>query len=311
MPFLASIIAAILPMLFYLIIVWRLDKYEREPFVFVITHFFWGAFGAILLGIVGTMALGFITHTNGIANDLSDKINTIIFAPFTEEIAKGVFLLWSSRSKKFDNITDGFVYGSAIGLGFGMTENLMYFSTYTDNAFSWLYLVIIRSLFSAVMHAISTGTFGAFIGMALLSRNMIKNSFPYIGLCIAFLIHFTWNFTVSFNNTYLLGFLFMIILIASYLLLFRRSLNNEKEIIQNELKEESNNGLLPQDHIPIIISRLHLRKGWINEEIRRLYSRTAIKLAFAKHKLKFNNIDRNKIELEIEYYRDVIRSLQK
>ena len=50
-----------------------------------------------------------------------------MIAPLIEEPAKALCLLALYRSREFDNATDGFVYGAAAGLGFGMTENFFYF----------------------------------------------------------------------------------------------------------------------------------------------------------------------------------------
>lgn len=307
MPIAASLSAAVLPMTLYLFLVWRMDKYEPEPVRFVLLHFFWGAFGAIILSIVGTAALGFATGING-QSETESTIQTIFFAPFIEEVAKGLLLLWTVNSKKFDNITDGIVYGTAIGLGFGMTENFLYFVTYGDSAASWFYLVIVRSLFSAVMHAISTGTFGAVLGIAKYSNSFVRVSFPIFALIFSMFIHFFWNASVSFNGTYFYGFIFMIALMLLFLGVIRLSIYNEKKIIERELLEEVTLGIIPHNYLPIISTRLRLRKGWMDEQTRKIYFRTAIHLAFSKMKYKkvssskkqfyFNEIVMNRIALK-------------
>ena len=310
MPLVSSFIAAILPMLFYLIILWRMDKYDREPLLFVLVHFLWGAFGAIIFGITGSLLLGYLTGIIGSTSEISKLIQTIIFAPLSEEIAKGAFLLYTVNSKKFDNITDGLLYGGVIGLGFGMTENFLYFLTYGDTPLNWIYLVVIRSLFSALMHCISTGTLGAFLALAKFSSNLGKNILPVAGLLTAIFIHFMWNTAVSFSDTYFYGFLFMIFLILFFIFVFRLSVNNEKKIIERELLEESLLGLIPKEHIKILSSHLRFRKGWIDERIRKLYSRFAIRLAFNKDLFKKAK-DLNKLyySSEIKNNREAIKSL--
>ncbi len=310
MSLISSFIAAILPMLFYLIVLWRMDKYDREPLLFVLAHFLWGAFGAIILGISGSLLLGSLTGIIGPTSNISKLIQTIIFAPLSEEIAKGAFLLYSINSKKFDNITDGLLYGGVIGLGFGMTENFLYFLTYGNTPLNWLYLVVIRSLFSALMHCISTGTLGAFLALAKFSSNFGKNTLPLAGLFTAIFIHFMWNTTVSFSDTFLFGFLYMIFLILFFIFVFRLSVNNEKKIIERELLEESMLGLIPKEHIKILSSHLRFRSGWIDERIRKLYSRFAIRLAFNKNLFKKAK-DLNKLyySSEIEKNREAVRSL--
>jgi hypothetical protein len=231
------------------------------------------------------MVLGLATGISG-RTETETTIQTILFAPFIEEVAKGVLLLWTVNSKKFDNITDGIVYGSAIGLGFGMTENFLYFITYGNSAESWFYLVVVRSLFSAVMHAISTGTFGAVLGIAKYSNSYVRTFFPFLALIFSMLIHFFWNASVSFNGTYFYGFAFMILLIVLFLGVIRLSVYNEKKIIEKELLEEVELGIIPHNFLPIISTRLRLRKGWMDEQTRKIYFRTAIHLAFSKSKYK-------------------------
>lgn len=310
MPLISSFIAAILPMLFYLIVLWRMDKYDREPLLFVLAHFLWGAFGAIIFGIGGSFLLSALTGIIGSTSKISQLIKTIIFAPLSEEIAKGAFLLYSVNSKKFDNVTDGLLYGGAIGLGFGMTENFFYFLTYGSTPLSWIYLVVIRSLFSAIMHCISTGTLGAFLALAKFSSNIGKSTLPLAGLLVAIFIHFMWNTTISFSNTYLLGLLFMFFLILFFIFVFRLSVNNEKKIIERELLEENMLGLIPKEHIKILSSHLRFRSGWIDERIRKLYSRFAIRLAFNKDLFKkVKDLNKLYYSSEIEKNREAIRSL--
>ena len=46
-----SVFLASLPMIFLLVLVWWLDRYEREPIWLVVLVFAWGAIGGVLLGI--------------------------------------------------------------------------------------------------------------------------------------------------------------------------------------------------------------------------------------------------------------------
>ena len=308
MPVLASLIAAVFPMLAYLLLIWRMDKYEREPLSFVAVHFLWGAFGAIILGVIGSLMLGDMTGMQD--NEKNALVQTIVFAPVAEEIAKGVFLLFTVNSRKFDNVTDGLVYGGAIGLGFGMTENFTYFVSYGTNPVGWLYLVVIRSGFSAVMHCISTATFGAFLGLTKFSLNKARPLFPIVGLLLAIFFHFMWNASVSYPDTFLYGFLFMIILIALFFIIVKISIRHEKKIIIAELLEESANHIIPKEHVMIIGSHLRLRKGWVDERIRKAYFRAAIKLAFAKmQSKKSEGFFKQQYLNEIETGRQLIKTL--
>ncbi len=308
-----SFIASLIPMTLYLSILWYMDKYEREPLFFVVVHFLWGALGAVIFGIFGNVIIiKLITIFSSllIPNLQENLISTLIAAPISEEISKGLFLLFSVNSKKFDNITDGLVYGGAIGLGFGMTENFIYFLSFGITLKTWITLVILRSLSSAVMHCISTSIFGAFIGILKLTTKKFKYIFITSGILIAMLIHFTWNLSVSYEKTIYFGFLFIIILIIFYIEFFISSINKEKLIIKNELYEESKLNIIPPEHIDIISTNARFQKGWINEEIRKKYFRVAIALAFNKMQYKKSKGTQKLFyEIEIEKKRGLIKNL--
>lgn len=309
MPVYASMLAAVFPMIFYLVIIWRMDKYDREPFTAVMIHFFWGSFGAVILALIGTTVLNAASFQLGSSKHES-LFQIILIAPLSEEIAKGVFLLYTVNKKNFDNITDGLVYGVAIGLGFGMTENFIYFITYGNSLTSWFYIVIIRSLFSAVMHAIATGTFGAFLGLAKFTSSWAKNVYPLLGLITAMFIHFMWNYSVSYESTYLLGMIFIFLCIQFFFFVFKLSIRNEKKIIERELSEEIKLGYIPDAHINILSSFNRFKSGWIDENIRRSYIKAAVRLAFSKNQMKKVK-DSQKVyyESEVEKNRVLIRGI--
>jgi len=59
-----------------------------------------------------------------------------------------------------------------------MTENFLYFITYQSSVSAWVTMVIVRTLFSAVMHCAATATLGAFLGYAKFKSVYFKNDFP-------------------------------------------------------------------------------------------------------------------------------------
>lgn len=305
-----SAAAAIIPMLIYLFIIWKFDRYDREPIGLVLLNYLWGSFGAIILTLLFSGIL--LKIVSFLFNDfyLHDFYQIIILAPVVEEIMKGLFLLITVQNKKFDNLTDGIVYGAAIGLGFGMTENFLYFLHNSQTIQTWVYLVIIRTLFSAVMHYVATSTFGAFLGYAKFKRGAKKILIGLLGLLIAILIHASWNTFVSFKSTAWIGILFMILSIIIFMISFSMSLAKERKIIFNELLEESQTGLIPTAHISIINSPARNNSGWIDDNIRKSYVSSAIKLAFKKMQFKNSaGINREYYEAEIHNLRSIIQKL--
>jgi protease PrsW len=305
-----SILAAVIPMSLYLVLIWQFDIYEREPFKFVLRSYLWGAIGAIFLS---TLFSGFLS--TGVSffipnKDILNKIDTLYIAPFVEETTKGLFLLILVTNKRFDNVTDGLVYGGAIGLGFGMTENLLYYLSFGKSFPELLSLIIVRTFFSGVMHCVTTGTLGAFLGYAKFNKTAHKILFPAAGLIVAMFIHFSWNFSVSYQTTVGLGFLFMFLTILVFIVVYRISILKEKKIIYNELFPESVTGLIPSEHLSILNSSKRNKAGWVDESIRKLYIKEATTLAFRKMQEK-NSRGVRKISYakDIELYRSRIKDL--
>lgn len=305
-----SAVAAIVPMLVYMLFIWRFDRYDREPLKLVVINYLWGALGAIILALIGSIILTTLLSLHIKDPDYISIAGAILIAPVVEEITKGSFLLITVTNKKFDNITDGIVYGGAIGLGFGMTENFFYFVTYGQNLSDLLILIIIRSLFSGVMHCVSTATFGVFLGMAKFKSSNKNLLYAITGLLIAMLIHSIWNSAVSFKSTTYLGFLFMIGSIMIFIFAYSVSIKKEKKIIFDELREESETGLIPESHLVILSSAGRDRKGWLDEKIRKTYIKAATTLAFRKIQLKNSNgASKHYYQMDVDNYRTFIANL--
>jgi RsiW-degrading membrane proteinase PrsW (M82 family) len=305
-----SALAAIVPMAAYLVFIWWFDRYDREPFKLVLQNYLWGAIGAIIFAVLGSMIFSTILSEFVSNKNELNYLGTIAIAPVVEEITKGIFLLITVTNKKFDNITDGIVYGGAIGLGFGMTENFLYFISYGTTISNWITIVIIRTLFSAVMHCVSTATFGAFLGLAKFKGTPSRIFLPITGLIIAIIIHFSWNFTVSYQSTAILGFLFLGVTIIIFIAIFSASVMNEKKMIIDELLPEIALGIIPNEHLIILCSPIRNRPGWVDENIRKPYIKAATTLAFRKKQLKSSKGHSKEFyESEVNKYRQFIKNL--
>lgn len=308
----ASLIAAVVPMFFYLLLIWWMDRNERDPFWIVFLNFFWGATGAIFLGIIGSVLfqlplnVSIQTFFGSDAGELVNLSGAVITAPLVEEFTKGVFLFIMVNTRKFDGVVDGVVYGGAIGLGFGMTENFIYFLTNSSEPVSWFMIVVLRTLFSAVMHCMATATFGGFLGLAKFKPAGLKIILLPAGFFIAVFLHFSWNLTVSFEETTLLGFAFLVFYFIGWFSVFQIALFLEARTIKRELEDESVKGLIPSEHLyylPYITRRFKF--GWCPQGVnQKQYVKTAVQLALSKYHFK-NSSGKRQIEYqrEIENYR--------
>lgn len=301
---LASALAAIIPISIFLLIIWRLDKFDREPLGLYLKHFLWGAVGAVFFALIGNFL--FTSILNFFTDDIFilETGSSVIIAPIVEEITKGVLLLFTISNRKFDNVTDGIVYGAAIGLGFGMTENFLYFASNAESMQSWIVLVIMRTVYTASLHCVATAIVGASLGFAKFKPILYKVILPPIGLMLAIFIHSFWNFSLSFSEISFLGIIFLTGLIILFFSLFSLSVSNDKKTILRELLDESRIGLIPEEHAVILGSELRMQKGWISETIRIQYIKKATELAFRKMQLRHSS-GYNKV-----FYEDAVNKLR-
>lgn len=284
-----SIAAAAIPMLAYTVLIWKMDKFEREPVSLILKSFLYGATIAVIFSLIGSTLVSFIFSFFNIYNDNKEFIDSVFIAPFVEEFCKGFLLFFLVYSHHFDDIVDGLVYGSAIGLGFGMTENFLYFFSETETFYGWILLVVIRSLFSAVMHGIATAFLGALIAIKKFSKRKTRIFYPFVGFLIAFSIHFLWNYTVSSEHSLIFSILFILLIIIFYIIIFKFSLLNERKIILDELIDEARNGTISFELVAEI--NKFLKSNSLRKNFREI-ARIAIQLAFRKHQIE-NSPDKN------------------
>jgi RsiW-degrading membrane proteinase PrsW (M82 family) len=306
MPAFVSLVSAVVPILLYLWAVWTMDRYDREPVSLLLLHFAWGGGGAIVLAIL----FGLLTSDLLGASPFSE---TVFVAPVIEEITKGSFLLLTVRDRRFDNITDGVVYGMAIGLGFGMTENFLYFLSAVSTG-EWVYLVIVRTLFTAVMHAMATGLLGASFGLTKFGFRHARLPVRLLGLAVATGMHVFWNFSVSINSPQAAGLatLFILLSFVVILLIVQVALLAENRLLIRELGEESKAGIIPATHLQYLpYSRRRRLMGWLPSGIdRKEYVQVATRLAFRKAQARFlEGEEREQYVQEIAELRAAITAL--
>jgi RsiW-degrading membrane proteinase PrsW (M82 family) len=200
----ASSALAVVP----LVILWYLDRREREtPWLFAVA-FFWGAlvataialpFNTVFASVVDAWVAQNPVLTDALGPDAAMMISAPISAPIVEEIAKalGVLALFWLLRAEFDNMRDGFVYGALVGVGFTWFEAPLYVAQgYAEHGVApwgmqlgWRY-----ALFGFGGHALFTGLFGLFLGVAMQTRRRwLKLLAPLFGLFLAIAAHFLNN----------------------------------------------------------------------------------------------------------------------
>jgi RsiW-degrading membrane proteinase PrsW (M82 family) len=306
-----ALVLALVPACLYSWLVLRVDVYEKEPTRTIVAAFAWGAVAAVLMAIVLEALTGSaLIFVVGV--DAASVLSSVVGAPVIEEATKGIAilgLLWFFR-EEFDNILDGLVYGALIGLGFAMTENVLYLGTeYIDEGAGAMgELFVIRVVLDGFGHAVYTATTGAAVGWSRsrYDRGAARYAVPVIGFSLAVLQHALWNGTLVFIDNmvgddvsiwrvvliqapiYTMLPLFVLFLIA------RAAGRRELAIMREQLAPEVAYGVLtPEEFAAVTDPRLRrlaiggVRRRGDRELIRiqRRFNQVAAELAFRKYHL--------------------------
>lgn len=150
----ATIAAAIAPALLSLWLAVAADS-RPESARLVLLALLLGAASAAVAGVVEVALQLALPAAHGPLPAAIEK--ALLFAAIPEEAVKvSLIAAIALRSREFDEPMDGVVYGTAVGLGFAMLENLLY--VFGDA--HWQSVAVVRGILSVPLH----GAFGAIAG---------------------------------------------------------------------------------------------------------------------------------------------------
>jgi len=192
-----------------LVLIRYLDVYNRQPIGLVALVAVWGATGAAAISVGGNEFVKGL-----LSGDVREVFGDAIAAPLVEEAAKGIALLaavgpvrWLARRaglSLFEGVGAGIVYGAAVGLGFGFTEDVYFLvdRARTEGIEAGFDTFLYRRDFfgpAILHHAVFTAAFGAGLGLATsTTRRWRTVAFPAAGLALAILMHAVNNGLVEF-----------------------------------------------------------------------------------------------------------------
>lgn len=290
------------PMLLYALLLWWMDRYEKEPLGLILASFLWGAIPAIIFSLIAQLILDVPISAlgPGVGYEL---VGSSVIAPVTEEIFKGIalfILLWRFR-REIDTPLDGILYGGLVGFGFATAENFFYFlSAYdTGGLGEVLTLTFFRAILFGLNHALFTACTGLGIALARTApRREVRAIAPVAGLLAAMTLHGIHNFGATLASLTCWPLLISIfsdwggVLVLGGLLIFFSV--RERTYLVRYLAEEVEEGTIPAKDYPVICSywrRVGRRlEALLQGDFRRWqrlgkYHRVASELAFARHRL--------------------------
>lgn len=192
-----SILAAIIPALVYIYLIYYVDRYEKEPLWLLTAAFLWGAVPAIIGALLFNVVLGAPFYMV-LGQETGDAAVATFVAPLVEESVKGLALLlilflWRDQ---IDTLLDGIIYGAMVGIGFAMVENVFYFvdEFQASGVEGWQTLVILRAVLFGLNHSLFTSMTGMGVAVAKLNpRSGWRWAAPVLGWSAAVFIHFLHN----------------------------------------------------------------------------------------------------------------------
>ena len=211
---------AVLPGLFILFYVYKKDKVEKEPRRLLIKLFIFGALSIIPAVIYEMVAEGFLESsvTDGMDPILLTAIDNFLAIALAEELFKYLFLKKGSwKHPAFDYRFDAIVYAACVGMGFAITENIMY--VVQDG----LSVALLRAITSIPGHACFAICMGIYYGEAKLSEKMgnaaRSKSLRRKALWMPVLMHGFYDFCLSLDSGVMIGVFFVYIIIVDIVIL--------------------------------------------------------------------------------------------
>lgn len=260
---LLATVASVIPTILYVGIIYWADQYEKEPLWLLAATFVWGALPSVLLvwwlqnEFTAPLAVIIGDQLGLAAGRTIERITT----PLIEESVKalGLGILLYRHREEIDAPLDGLIYGAMVGMGFGMVENIIYFSAallYGGMA-SFGASILLRGITFGLVHALFSSLVGLGMAMFKLKRNVLfKFGAPFLGWALAIFLHVLHNVTVASGGIFVMaaGLIYALSL-AMTLGIIIVALWNERRWIRQHLVEEVNMGIITAKQYRLAASR--------------------------------------------------------
>ena len=291
--FLVGFLMATVPVPFYVAFALWIDRFEPEPSWLLGLAFIWGAAIAVFFSLLfNVVNEGIFSAIAGAAT--ASTLTAVLSAPFVEELTKGgaLLLLFLWKRDEFDNVTDGIVYATMVGLGFAMTENVQYYGRAAVQGGGGAAAVFfLRGIMGPFAHPLFTSMTGIGFGVSReTDKRWLKWFAPLCGIGLAMALHSLWNLSASFGLAFFAAYFFIMVpavIGVGTIAVF--SLRREANIIRAHLGAVVAEGVLSRDDVIVVTSvrkrigassNAFMRGGWGLWIARRKFHALATELAF-------------------------------
>jgi|GEM_PF-612103 len=263
-----------------------IDRVEPEPWTARLHALLWGAF------VAGALGLFFNTLVAALADQ---RWAAVASAPLSEEIGKGLGIVWAWRRKEIDSVMDGLVYAGWVALGFAVIEDFSYFALAESEGVLFATFVG-RALLTPFAHPLFTAWTGLAIGLAAAKKRSLFTA--WWGLGLAILAHAVWNGAITFlgpdpaeaeAGEIGVGGVFLVLIVGLFFVLFlaavialikiRRQQDDHLKAAIPQLADRY--GLTPDEISPYrdVRTTLKARKAFTDKDARRRFDRQHLAIA--------------------------------
>jgi RsiW-degrading membrane proteinase PrsW (M82 family)/RNA polymerase subunit RPABC4/transcription elongation factor Spt4 len=200
---LTVLLLAFAPGIFWMVLIYRWDRFQPEPRWLVVRTFIFGMLAVIPIAIVelglilggpGFEALQQLGQGGLSIRDIAYE--AFVVAGMTEELGKFVVMrLAVYRSPYFDESTDGIIYSSAVALGFATLENVGYTLSY-----GWQ-VILTRGPISTLAHVLFSVVWGYPLALRKI-RHPRATLYLWLGLLGATAAHGFFDFFLFTQSWY-------------------------------------------------------------------------------------------------------------
>jgi len=203
-----SILVGLLPVMIFLITLWRMDRHQLTPI------------RRVVLLIIAGMGMAWVSLA--VSGFLVTAIPADLFkaygVPLVEELAKALVIVALFRASRIGFLVDAAILGFAVGAGFALAENL-YLLAYGAPMGEGVWLV--RGFGTAVMHGGVTAIF-AVLAQRFTDRSLNIKLVAFLpGLAVATSLH--WAFNQFYFSPLLHTVLVLTLLPLVLVMVFRKS----------------------------------------------------------------------------------------
>ena len=226
---------ATFPPLLVVYLIYKLDKYEKEPISQIIKVFFLGCLTVVPVLIIASLRdplyqSGLFDKLISISGsgllgvkEMSIFVYAVIGIALVEEFFKYLVLTKYIYPKDdFNEPMDGIVYGVTVSMGFAFVENLAYIYLYHPE--SGFQVALIRMVSAIPAHALMGVVMGYYVGKAKFSSN--EKSMLLKGLLSAIILHGLYDYFLMSEMG--IGIFAFISLVASFVIA-KKAINENVE----------------------------------------------------------------------------------